>query len=128
MRSITRICTISLTLALFALAAGVSRAQQLTAVTMPLKDGGADHWSFFGDQLVGVDVTRGILKMSAKVNAYSLTAGRFLWRQEIELGYKTNVVGPVVVTQTHQRRSGQACAQRSAQVFAGSEVELDRAL
>ena len=105
MRSITRICTISLTLALFALAAGVSRAQQLTAVTMPLKDGGADHWSFFGDQLVGVDVTRGILKMSAKVNAYSLTAGRFLWRQEIELGYKTNVVGPVVVTQTHQRRS-----------------------
>jgi len=24
--------------------------------------------------------------MSAKVNAYSLAAGRFLWRQQIELG------------------------------------------
>jgi len=104
MRSITRIGTISLTLALFALAAGVSRAQQLTAVTMPLKDGGADHWEFFGDQLVGVDVTRGILKMSAKVNAYSLAPGRFLWRQEIELGYKTNEVDPVILWQEVRSR------------------------
>jgi len=96
--------TTSLALALLALTAGVAGAQQLAAVTMPLKDGDADHWNVYGDQLVGVDVTRGFLKMSAKVNAYSLATGRFLWRQEVELGYKTNQVGPVIVSQESRNR------------------------
>ena len=78
-------------------ATAVTRAQQLTAVTMPLKDGGTDAWQFYGDELVGVDVDRGLLKMGGRINAYSVAEGKFLWRHEVDLGYKMNETGPVVL-------------------------------
>ena len=74
-----------------------SRAQQLSAVTMPLKDDGTDVWQFYGDKLVGVDVDRGVLKMGGRINAYSIAEGKFLWRHEVDLGYKMNETGPVVL-------------------------------
>lgn len=92
--------SIRITLLGLALVCGITSgldAQQLSAVTMPLKDGGTDGWRFFGDKLVGVDIDRGILKMGGRINVYSVTEGKFLWRHEVELGYKMNETGPVVL-------------------------------
>lgn len=80
------------TLLLFAAAARAAAGQQVTAMTMPLKDDNAQHWHFFGDRLVGLDVDRGVLKLSARINTYSLTQGSLLWRQEFEMGFKMNEV------------------------------------
>ena len=94
----------ALMLALLAAAASAARGQQLPAITMPLKDGGTDHWEFYGDKLMGVDVDRGVLKLSARINTYSLSEAKPLWRQEFDMGYKMNEVRGEVWFQSSRNR------------------------
>jgi outer membrane protein assembly factor BamB len=103
MRTMTIRQITTVTLILLAASAGDVVAQ-LPAVTMPLKDGGTDHWALFGDTLMGVDIDRGMLKMSGRVNAYSLAEGKFLWRTEVDAGYKMNEAGPVLWFQQNRER------------------------
>ncbi|HXG49234.1 MAG TPA: PQQ-binding-like beta-propeller repeat protein [Methylomirabilota bacterium] len=100
--TITRITPLGL--ALVCGVTSVPAAQQLSAVTMPLKDGNTDVWEFFGDTLVGVDIDRGLLKMGGRINAYSVSEGKPLWRHEVELGYKMNETGPVVLVDANDSR------------------------
>ena len=79
-------------------------AQDLSAVSMPLKDSGTDLWNLFGDRLIGVDVDRGLLKMGGRINAYAVADGKHLWRHEVDLGYKMNQVGPVVLSDGESHR------------------------
>src|SRR5262245_57303486 len=92
MNALTNRRTAAFAAVLLTLMSGAAGAQQLPTVTMPLKDDKADHWEFFGDRLMGVDVDRGVLKLSARVNTYSLAEGKHLWRQEFDMGYKMNEV------------------------------------
>jgi hypothetical protein len=58
-------------------------AQQVTATTLPLKDSGTRYWEFFGDIAVGLDYDAGVVNIGAKLNAYSLSEHKFLWRYDL---------------------------------------------
>lgn len=63
------------------LAPVLARAQQVTATTLPLRDKGAATWLFFNDIVLGIDYG-GIRTKSARINAYSFSQQRLLWRQD----------------------------------------------
>lgn len=70
-------------------------SQQLTAVTLPLKDPGVDTWHFNGkDMAVGVDVHTGLKQIGANVNGYALTDPKFLWRYEVHVSDRNRDVEP----------------------------------
>jgi putative pyrroloquinoline-quinone binding quinoprotein len=56
-------------------------AQQVTATTLPLKDKDAYAWLFFDDIVLGIDYGGKVTK-DARINAYSFTQRKLLWRQQ----------------------------------------------
>jgi hypothetical protein len=59
-------------------------AQQFSESVVPLQDPQVNAWYVFGDVVVAIDY-RGRGKVTAYINAYSLSTQTFLWRHEIRV-------------------------------------------